>query len=315
MDQVDRTQPSPGVVVEEAAMGVDAAFEEMLGRCGADSERLKIMNEQELKTFSLNVHDEDLLPVPIRCLVLRFFNFTLERTGAQLTKDWFQVVTILDILTARIPMPLKDLPARCAAIISITRKVDTSEFPGLLTRLASHATELAHCLHEMDRDVPAVITEALISHQEQEVLGALGWQVQIASCETWISAFCTRFNVITEGRLHPSVQWISQNSITYARSVCMWQRTSKTVTPRCLAQGIFCISAVMAKLVNYVHLQPEQIEPQEWLFLFGAAPVDVSIEHQVFLNACLVTTDADLATLKRDTHRVLTLISHMHQQG
>jgi len=242
----------------------------------------------------------------------------LEHIGGQQPKDWFKVVTILDILATRVRMPITELPAQCAAVVSIVRKMDTSEFRSWLPMIAEHATQLAKSLNQMDTTVPDVVSEASISYQERQVLGALDWQVEPATCETWISAFCARFNIVEDGSLHPSIQWVWQTSISYAYRICMWQPASRSLSPRCLAQGTFCISAVLAHLVLCENLRPDHMDLQDWLQLFNevpnAVPVETQVVHVSFMASLLSVLETELPTIQENTHAVLMVIRDMNGQ-
>jgi len=309
--EVHTTQAAGENAMETEVATAEAPIdlEEIFHTFGVGSDRLKIMSQCELKVFAHQAENENQLSANVRCELLSFCGFLLELLGAKVPHDWFKVVVLFDILAARIPMALKDLPTRCAAIVSIVRKMDTSEFHSWLTVIGPHATQLANSLRAHGAAIPDVVTEKSIFYQEKQVLGALGWQVEHASCETWISAFCTRLNVIERGSLSPSIQWVWQTSISYARRICMLQPATKIMTPRCLAQGLFGLCAVMAHLVSYSHLRPDQIELRDWLQMFGSVTMPMTDEMQVLNEmSLLVATDTNLTTLKQDTHSVLILL-------
>jgi len=306
------------VGTDHAATQTSLDLEEIFEQLGVGSERLKILSEFEQKAFRCQVDDENKLPVDVRREVLNFINFLLERFGAKLPQDWFKVVAILDILATRLPMRLEDLPGRCAAMVSIVRKADTAEAYPWLTEIAEYATGFSHSLRTRETMIPDVITKLSIHHQEKQILDALGWQVEPASCETWISAFCTRFSVVEKECPQPCIQWIWQNSISCAQWICMRHSASKALQPRCLAQGIVGISAVMAHLVPCQCLQPDRVELHDWLQLFstvGAHIMQKSQFHHQCLSSLLLAMDKQLGTLKEDTHDVLKLIQDMNHEG
>jgi len=293
-------------------------LEEIFEQLGVGTERLKMLSACEQKAFMHQVDDENELPIDVRRQVLKFISFLLERFGATLPQEWFKVVAILDILATRLPMRLEDLPDRCAAMVSIVRKADTAEAHPWLTEIAEYATGFSHSLRAREPVMPGMITRNSIHHQEKLVLDALGWQVEPASCETWISAFCTRFSVVEKECPQPCIHWIWQNSISCAQWICMRHSASKALQPRCLAQGIVGISAVMAHLVPCQCLQPDRVELHDWLQLFstvGAHIMQKSQFHHQCLSSLLLAMDKQLGTLKEDTHDVLKLIQDMNHEG
>jgi len=281
-------------------------------------ERLKIMWARELKTFTNQGEDANALLADTRCAMLCLIGELLEHFGAKLPGDWFKAVAILDISTLRVAMALEDVPARCAAIVSILRKADTSEYHEWLMHLVAHAGSRIRSLHVGNSMIPGEISAETISRQERQILGALGWQIEHASVETWISAFCGRFDTIEKGSLRPSIQWMWQSSISYARYICTWRPLSEALRPRSLAQGILCIFVVMAHLVSHGFLWPSHVETQDWFQLFHAVPMDVpsgtKVSHE-YLSSLLLATDSDLEDLKNDTHTALMLVRDMANDG
>jgi len=305
------------VVTDHATTETSLDSEEIFEQLGVGSERLKKLSASEQKAFVRQVDDENMLPVDVRREVLNFINFLLESFGAKLPQDWFKVVAILDILAARLPMRFEDLPGRCAAIVSIVRKTDTSEVKSWLTEIAERATDFSHSLHARRTTMPDVITKQSIYHHEKQVLGALGWQVEPASCETWVSAFCTRFNFVEKESLQPYIQWMWQNSISCAHWICMRHSASEALMPRCLAQGVLGISAVIARVVPCQCLQPDRVELHDWLQLLTTVNAPIMQQSQTphqYLSSLLLAMDADLGTLKKDTHDVLTLIQEIKHE-
>jgi len=292
-------------------------FEETFERLGVSSALLKIMWQSEVKAFTHKVGEENRLPTLVRRKILSFTGALLERLGAQLPKDWFKVVTLLDILGVRVPIAIQDLPTICAALVSIERKADTSEFKSLMTEIVVRANELAHFLRLPNAAIPDVLSVTSVCNQEQQLIGARDWHIEPASCETWISAFSSRFDVALEGYFRPATQLVWQNSLSYAHSICMWQPASKIGMPRRLAQGIFCISSVVANLVACGCLCPDRVELENWLQLFKAVPWTAAANMQLtdqLLGPLFIATGTDLKTLQEDTHRVLTMIRDVNQK-
>jgi len=290
-------------------------FEEIFEFYGAGTEHLRIMWERELKSFAALGDSETQLPADMRSKLLLLIGCLLQRLGAQLPKEWFKAVTILDVLTVRIPMPAKDLTVLCAAIVSILRKADKSEYRGLLENIAVVTNELAPSFRARDAEVQGVITEELIFDKELQVLITLGWQIDPPSCDAWISAFCARFAVLARGSLHPSVQWIWQNSIYWAQYICSKEPHSEAFSPRRLAHGILCISAIMAHVVSSEDLRPDQVNSQEWSCLFRALQPAVTMETQRLhwhLLSLLCSVNTNLESLKEDIYVVFMLMATMN---
>lgn len=305
-------------VAATGSTGVPVAdyLEEAFEQLGVSSDRLKIMQESEVKAFTHKVCEEKRLSAPVRRTVVCFAGALLEQLGAQLPKDWFKVVTLLDILAVRVPIAIEDLPVSCAALVSIVRKADASEFDSWLTRIASCASDLAQSPHISCAAIPYVISSMNLHMQEQHVISAIDWHIEPASCETWVSVFSARFDVALEGLLRPSIHWVRQNSLNYALNICTWQAASKILLPRRLAQGIFCLSAVLANLITYRSLCPDRVELENWQRMFAAVPWSPNTNMHVtdqLLGTLFIATGTHLEALQEDTLRVLTIIADINQ--
>jgi len=299
-----------------ATSEIPSDIEEAFAKLCAGNERLKRMSECEVKLFTDEPEEQDHLPVNVRREVLCFFGFIVERESTHVAQDWFRMVTLVDILAVRTRMPLKDLPAQCAAIVSVVCKADAPNSGPWLKRIAGHATQLARGLREQGAATPDVITESMIFQHEKKIFGVLDGRVEPASCETWTSAFCARLSAIEGLNLQPSIECVWQNSLSCARWVCMQKPASVTFMPRCLALGTLCIYAVLAHLVPCGHVRPDQMEPSDWSQLFGVVPVAITTGEQAprdCLTSLLIAMDTDLATLKQHTYTLLMLLGDKAQ--
>jgi len=238
-------------------------------------------------------------------------------------------VTLLDVAHSRMPegIPPESLPATCVALVKMLRKADAATLSMRGSNLAVHTKQLAQWLQRAGCPAQEA-TEEDLSKQECVLLEALEWQINLPSIESWMSMFCTRFNVLTRGLFVPSLNWVWEQGIFYARMVVMQRATSKELPPRRQAIGLLSLSFASARLLELEALRPHKLCSTMWEQLFVQSQLQGSVPPCVLrpgharrvLELLQVTMDTNLVDLQEDCERVavllrdaLTTFRHMQQ--
>jgi hypothetical protein len=118
--------------------------------------------------------------------------------------------------------------------------------------------------------------------------------------------FCMRFNVLTRGVVQPSLDWVSKQSLFFARVLVFHQAAGQGLLPHQQAAGLLALALVSAKLMPLELLKPEKVPRAEWEELFMKSQVQRSVPDCVLppanwtrMQKCLqVATDMKLEVLQ-----------------
>lgn len=222
------------------------------------------------------------------------------------------VIALLDILCYRVLGidQISWLPGACVAACTIVRKVEHSRVRVDLRHLDRARAQFAAVLgkrYELQEDIVANAYHL----QESQILHWLGWQIDVPTVGTWLSAFCGRLDMATGGCLNPSLVWIREKGGHLARFV-LHQVTTLELQPEHFARGAFCCGLVAARLMPYDEFFPEEeigLTVVEWVEIFGnrqcsqhAYPTCVLSPHAQERMCDLVeqASAVDLGTLRGD---------------
>jgi hypothetical protein len=264
---------------------------------------------------------------------------------------WFDAVLLLDAYRLKGSPSPEELSAACAAIVALLRKNDgTSQ--RWQTLFAREASQLANRLANLgfqarappgeasvptsdeednqsdgedDQSNSEVSTEDILA-QECRILAAVDWQVNLASVHKWLWTLCERFKVILRERLSPSLEWVFQQGLLSARAylqrmdgacVDVASNARPPLPPQRVANGIFCLGLVSARLLPVEALRPKDVGLEEWATLYaksqwqGAAGT-CALPHghlNMMVEALQVTTRCCAAELQADSHAVAEVMT------
>jgi len=146
----------------------------------------------------------------------------------------------------------------------------------------------------------------MLNEQETFLLATLDWKIAIPSIESWLSTYCTRFNVFTKRLLVPSLLWVWERTVFCARILMMHSPANAALPPRKQANGLFGLGFVSARLLPLDAIRPAKLCPTIWEQLF------LQIQEQLLLQ--IQGTSAQQAGVPtcvlRDNHarRILELL-------
>jgi len=183
----------------------------------------------------------------------------------------FTAVTLFDLYCQHLPVDqcVRALPCVCCAIARLVKKNDDAA-AGTIERhnwlhIASHMTTWLKKLGHDQVDAPTLKD---IRREERAVLVAMDWQLSPPTIYSWLMAFCTRLDGLTQSEYTVCVQWVWGRGFPFATHL-MPVVSFAEVAPRVLATGIFSLLLASAGLLELRDLRSELLGEDEWLQLFA----------------------------------------------
>eukprot|EP00419_Tripos_fusus_P000293 CAMPEP_0172692826 /NCGR_PEP_ID=MMETSP1074-20121228/25537_1 /TAXON_ID=2916 /ORGANISM="Ceratium fusus, Strain PA161109" /LENGTH=361 /DNA_ID=CAMNT_0013513093 /DNA_START=47 /DNA_END=1132 /DNA_ORIENTATION=- len=266
----------------------DALIDALDDKCVPD-EVLQDMDVREAKAMSPCADSGTGVPPHLRNMALEFLA-TLARETRLPQSTWFQMVAILDVYCRRHKHAdtVSRLPATCIALVRMLRKVDKAR---LIERVLPRGD--------------------ILNQEEASLLESLDWTIAFPSIESWLSTYCTRFNVLTQGRLVASIAWVWGKTIFNAEVLIRHSPSSTKLPPRKQATGLLGLGVVSAGLLPLDAIAAKTICPVYWQQLFSeiedtkAQQVAIPNSHVVdghakrILELLCMTVGADLKKLQQ----------------
>lgn len=250
----------------------------------------------------------------VREAALRFLHALAETLGLK-QNGWLDCVLLFDrycISNGGNLCSAECLPELCVAIATIVKKNDSNSSINVVD-LSKLATQYAHWLAGMGFTKGArSIDKEDVASQEKIVLTALDWSVTIPSVHSWMGLLCKRFDILTRGMSSAALDWIYSQSITSAGMLVLHQIAFSGMTPREMANGLFCTFLSAAAIVPAEAFRPSKLTQRQWEELLsesqcqGAQPSSVGRAASVSLLSLLqVVAGRALPGLQADTHAVV----------
>mmetsp|Transcript_84468 Transcript_84468/g.219842 ORF Transcript_84468/g.219842 Transcript_84468/m.219842 type:complete len:463 (+) Transcript_84468:28-1416(+) len=255
-------------------------MDDELERQGVSSDLLEVWHAKELKAYpcascqdaALKHPPQPRVPPMARDLALRFMQYLVQLVNLP-SKSWFEAQVLLDVYMARAPpsFGVHALPATCVVVVKLVKKMENAVVTKECARVwAANAKSAASTFRKSGFDVPDP-TEQQLLHQELAVLQAVGWQIYFPTVESWMLAFCTRFNVITQGIFAASLAWIWKQSQFFRMTVVTREASCSALPPRKVAAGLLGLRFFSARLLPIRSLQPEELSDATWQRLVATA--------------------------------------------
>jgi hypothetical protein len=271
---------------------VDDESEDALDAQYVNNERLEDMAYHEAKAISpmtgngqalppqgpLMAGNGQALPPQARDMALRFNAWFVNLLNMPF-ETWFQSAALLDVYCRRYTGPdlMDRLPATCVALVKMLKKVDNAGVSMKGSNLSVHAGHLGEALRREGIRTD-ITTEEMLNEQEMSLLMTVDWKMAIPSIESWLSTYCTRFNVLTKRLLVPSLLWVWERTVFCARILMMHNPATVALPPRRQANGLLGLGFVSARLLPLDAIRPEKQCPTVWEQLF------LQIQEQLFLQ-------------------------------
>lgn len=246
------------------------------------SQEMEVWNERRLLSRSAHLRPDT------REAVLRFMEVLARQTG--LSTNAFHVAALLWDLVCEggfFAESLSDLPAAAAAMVRLMLKDEGSRVTAPSAHeFADHTSKFArwlgsratlgivaqdgaeeHSSDDNDDSIHRVSAEQVVN-QEMILLGVLGWRVHRPSGLCWVHLLCERLDIISGREFSASLHWIYQQGLFALHALIMRSPHSSEMRPRQLANGIFCLFLVAARVVPLAVLRTPEVSPSEWESLF-----------------------------------------------
>jgi len=307
---------------------ITPAIEDELDKQGVSNEKLEAWRAQETKAYdcargphaACKHPDVPRVPPVARDLALRFMQHFVQLMSLP-SKSWFEAQVLLDAYIAKAPSSfgVHDLPATCVVLVRMLKKVDNATVCMKGARFSANAQSLAQILRARGFNVPDP-TEEQLHYQELAIIQAMDWQIYLPTVESWMCAFCSRFNVITQGLFMASLVWIWEQSQFFRMTVVMREvseASSSALPPRKVAAGLLGLRFLSARLLPIEALQPEEVSYATWQQLVatthredGGVPSCVLTPEiaQRVLELLQVATGLTLEELREATEHVALVL-------
>mmetsp|Transcript_41499 Transcript_41499/g.109441 ORF Transcript_41499/g.109441 Transcript_41499/m.109441 type:complete len:385 (-) Transcript_41499:410-1564(-) len=185
-----------------------------------------------------------------------------------------QAVTVFDIYCHRMDgkVEVEDLPSIGVAICCLIHKMDMPDSMVWQSAAAWLSRWLKSSGHATVPD-----TRELLKRHEKSILDALQWQINHATVESWLLAFCARFDAASGGFFRESLTWVAQQGIALAR-VILPSATVFELNPRRFASALCCFGLVASRLLPLHTLLPDsKMSMDEWEQLYLQSGWDKSL--------------------------------------
>jgi len=226
------------------------------------------------------------------------------------------MVALLDVYCRRHKSAntVSRLQATCVALARMLKKIDAAE----PVKQAQLAEKLLHA------EISRCLSRDILNHQEASLLETLDWKITIPSTESWLTTYCTRFNLLTQKLLCSSVAWVWNETIANAVALLRHRPSSEKFPPRKQAIGLLGLAFVDAGLLPLHALGTKNLCPvlsQPLLLeIEGTKATDpkcqpLNSHSKRVLELLCMTVGTNLKNLKQDCKDAAVLLQCAKQRG
>jgi len=258
-------------------VGLPQHYFDSLYEKAVSSDHAEVLAKQEAKALAGEVRGEpDAELREVREHTLRFIAALVDHCQLP-PAGRFHAVRLLDLYHSRGgggDRPIATLPAACAAAVSLVGKGEDATFASFgqsYPTLAAEASRFAHWLQSPSGPcavrvlVEEVAGEDVLS-EEWRMLELLEWQLMPPSVYTWLTVLCERFRVLSGDAFRRAVDWVQKWTLTTSWTLlnCQGGGAGQEISPRRVAQGLFCLGLVSAGELPAATLRPHDVQPEDW---------------------------------------------------
>lgn len=258
-------------------VGLPSKYFNKLYAQGVSSEHAAVLAKQEAKALAGEARGTDAELRLVREHTLRFVAALVDMMQLP-PAGRFNAVRLLDLYHSRGgggDRPVATLPAACAAAVSLVGKGEDStftDFGRLYPTLAVESNRFARWLQcpvgPCAWPLEEVASEDILS-EEWKMLELLEWQLMPPSVHTWLTVLCERFTVLSSDAFRRAVDWVQKWTLTISWTLlnCQGGGAGLEISPRRVAQGLFCLGLVSAGELPAATLRPDGVRPEDWEML------------------------------------------------
>mmetsp|Transcript_66956 Transcript_66956/g.192540 ORF Transcript_66956/g.192540 Transcript_66956/m.192540 type:complete len:432 (-) Transcript_66956:71-1366(-) len=212
------------------------------------------------------------LPAEIREICLRTMAALVSLVGLNDSKR-IDAALLLDTYCALQKSSMEDLiesiPATCAAVVHLLRKMESQKCSTTSAALARVASQASLMLQQVGyRSMPEV-TQQDVLQQEHLIRATLQWRLRGATVPTWLQLICKRMDVISCGNWSGVIEWVIASSSASAMTLVLHQRAYADMAPQQMANGLLGVFLVTAGLVPLQSMKPADVMLGEWEALYA----------------------------------------------
>jgi len=267
------------------ALNHDESTIEALRTQHVGNELMTCWASRESRSMSTSTSGVPLLPTAVRNCALQSLQYMLKVLDLP-ADEWFTAATVFDRYCHTLPVDrcIRSLPCICCAVARLVKTNDDS------TLMETHnwlqlASQMAAWLKKMGCEKINVPSLSDIRTEERSVIDAMDWQLSPPTVYSWLLAFCTRLDVLTQREYTICLQWAWSQGFPCATHLVAVVSFAE-VEPYTLTCGLLALLLVSAGLLDLQDLRPEVLGEEEWLSLFsqaqplaGATPPQCALDH------------------------------------
>jgi len=251
---------------ENEAIQISEEIFEAFERAGVSNEILEWWTVLEGRGET-QAHGSTPLPRAVRDGAVRHIEKMAKQTGCQWSA-LFLGVALFDAFCHRCAggVALEVIPVVCAAIVGIVKKEDDASVYVHYPELAYQASQFTQWLQGNGyATLQPAVTVKQIQAKEFEVLGILGWIVQVPTIEVWARAVMNRLHVLTGQRYAQQIWTMWQTNLVHTMRLVLLKRAhSSDFTWGSAACGLFALGLIGAGLLPSALLKNNELDANAW---------------------------------------------------
>lgn len=227
---------------------------------------------REWRSMQTSASGTPLLPASVRNCALQSLQYMLKVLELP-ADEWFTAATVFDRYCHGLPVDqcIRSLPCICCAIARLvktnddaTSSLERHDWLELAVQMAAWLKKLGY----EQIDVPSSLQD--IRSAERSVIDAMDWQLSPPTIYSWLLAFCTRLDVLTQREYTICLQWAWSQGFPCATHLVAVLNFAE-VEPCTLTCGLLALLLVSAGLLDLQDVRPDSLGEDEWLSLFSQA--------------------------------------------
>eukprot|EP00928_Gymnodinium_smaydae_P054220 TRINITY_DN38033_c0_g1_i1.p1 TRINITY_DN38033_c0_g1~~TRINITY_DN38033_c0_g1_i1.p1 ORF type:complete len:385 (+),score=68.66 TRINITY_DN38033_c0_g1_i1:99-1253(+) len=234
------------------------------------------------------------LPPQVRAAALQFMRELLA-TSELGFRGWCEAALLLDLYYQRTGYCEKTSPCllfdTCTATVLVLEKASCAS-----TDATSIIVSASSILARRDYGVGRrELRFRDVFKQEMAIFRVLDMGIGRPSAFSWLSTLGRRLSVLSRGMLSPTFEWMWQRSMQ-SLYVMLSLHTATDLSPRSLANGLFCLGLISGGVVPLEAYCPDNLQIDEW--------------EKTFLQSGLCATDSPptCATPAAHTRSMVALV-------
>jgi len=236
-----------------------------LDRIGVAGDNLQAWHFLESKTMQAFAKaGAEGCPLSLRTLAIGFM-----RDIAGLCNIGFKgacdIILLFDHYCRGRQITVELLPALCIAVVRAVDKLEkgssSHRWNGMCEKIASGFVERLRAILQADVDP---VTDEQVDELELVLVFQMDHSIATPSTCTWLNAYGKRFDIVSGGRLHTTLEWVMMRSTHCAQVMAFCYPTTCEFSPRRVSNALFCLCLGMAGILPLNEYKPSKLSQSEW---------------------------------------------------